>query len=323
MYIFGILVVTLIILVCASSASLYCIWALVQVREKLKSNLTVAVIAAALANLQYLATASLVMFNALTFPTGFITFAGPDDRFPDRITKQQIYGTVHILMLAVAYTLATVAMFFLLGVWASIAMRFNQMSPAQGRIVERVCIAYGIFALAMFIPTCLIYSIWIVNGLIAAFVGSILTIGFAVVGVKVRRIAGYIRTEKAESSQTTVVSSTRVLLRRIYLVSFVLSILLAFAVITLAIYGIGPYRRQTYILPAFVDAPREICYRLAFLFCAMVDAVVTLYLTLTVSSRLRGSRANQSPSSAHSESPLADQGSPIAAYQHVLEGDTT
>jgi hypothetical protein len=122
--------------------------------------------------------------------------------------------------------------------------------------------------------------------------------------VKIFRVSRLIKTEIDQNSLTK--QSTTVLLRRIYITSFTLVIFTLGALATMALYGIGPYRRQTYIPPGFRGAVREYAYRLAILFSASCDAIIVVYLTLTVRSKRSHLESSGRSNSTNAAGPAVD-----------------
>jgi hypothetical protein len=256
----------------------YSIRRLYVMKEKWSSALSLAVCFGTLTAGELIPTAVLIIYNIITYPTNPRIVGGYDVRFPTRVMKLQELGHIHPSLLAVGFTLTTVTMIFLCGVWANIAVSFRQVSAHKGKTAERVCIAYLIFAFTVLIPTAAIYTLWTVNAVIVIAIVLLLTVAFSWTAYKIHAIDKILSGSDQSFEDSSKRWSARVTMKRIQNTSFILAFLCFAATVTSAIYGLGPIRFPGYVPPVFSIASREISYRLLILAIALCNLTVAFYL---------------------------------------------
>ena len=297
---------SMIVVAVSFFACLYCVFLVLRMhfrskgKQSLLNNLNVSLSFACVTLMLFITTASLILSNAIGFPTGYALNQDQDFRYPGRITKFQALGLVHSVLLIITFIFSTLNMMFLCAVWASVAMSFQKLTQMQGKMIQRLCLAYLVFAVAVLLPTISQQHLWVITSVVVFIVTFLLMVAFLVTAFKLKRVLRSVREfEGANTGSSVAPSSTDSstngnesgwgtmyrTLRGMYVTAAVLGSLCVIATISLGVYGLGPTRRVSMHPPVQSKLAREYAYRIAITTFALCNATVTAFLTFVIRNR--------------------------------------
>jgi len=270
-------------------------------KQSLFNNLNVSLAFALVTLMLFITTVALILNNAIGFPTKFSLHTNQDVRFSYRFVKHQEFGIIHPMLLILSFIFSTLNMMFLCAVWASVAMSFQKLTKMQGKIIQRICVAYLVFAIAVLLPTTFLIHLWTISSIIVFIVTMLLMVAFLVTAFKLKRVLRSVREMESTAGSAVSPSSPKAegsskanefgwgtmyrTLMGMYTTAAVLGSLCIVATISLGVYGLGPTRRTTMNPPVHSKFVREYAYRIAIATFALCNATVTAFLTFVIRNR--------------------------------------